>query len=165
MYLSDILHLHRLRDRAQLNTVWPASVIDPNTARYNREVWESMGLDKYPALQYARTVTAVDGHKADIPNLQQLIRIFCMADVIDANDPTVAANPDLRLAGWKWTNNYAWSSSECAADTERVVGYLGQCNNATKGTKLHAAIPVLELRLDAWDANGGPATSWPVRPE
>lgn len=55
---------------AQLNTLWPASIIDPNTAKYNCDVWAGMGISNFPALQYVRSVMSADGKYADIPNIQ-----------------------------------------------------------------------------------------------
>lgn len=123
---------------AQLNTLWPASVIDPNTAKYNCDVW----YDKQngPVVSHARSIKTLDGYKADIPNIQQLMRIFCMVSVIDALDPTAETNRSLKLANWR----YAWASSDFSYDKVRLFGPTGACGSDMKMNN-HRAIPVLEL--------------------
>lgn len=130
---------------AQLNTLWPASTLDPNTAQYNCDVWSGMGISNYSALRYVRSIMTADGHCANVPNLQQLMRIFCMALVIDALDPTAAANPDLALGGW-FSNGWVWTSTEASSSRMRIVGYGGACNNVHKNNA-RVALPVLELHL------------------
>ena len=130
---------------AQLNTLWPASTLDPNTAQYNCDVWSGMGISNYSALRYVRSIMTADRHYANVPNLQQLMRIFCMASVIDALDPTAAANPDLTLGGW-FSNGWVWTSTEASSSLMRVVGYGGACNNASKNNA-RVALPVRELHL------------------
>lgn len=130
---------------AQLNTLWPASTLDPNTAQYNCDVWSGMGISNYPALRYVRSIMTADGHCANVPNLQQLMRIFCMALVIDALDPTAAANPDLALGGW-FSNGWVWTSTEASSSRMRIVGYGGACNNVHKNNA-RVALPVRELHL------------------
>ena len=131
---------------AQLNTLWTASAIDPHTAKYNCDVWSGTSvIIDYPVVQFARNVTTTDGHQADIPNMQQLMRIFCMASVIDALDPTAAANASRALVGWL-QGHWAWSSSERNTAHMRTVNSAGYCTSATKANT-GAAIPVLELHL------------------
>lgn len=131
---------------AQLNTLWPASTLDPNTAQYNCDVWSGTSVILgYPVVQFARNITTTDGHQADIPNMQQLMRIFCMASVIDALDPTAAANAPRALVGWL-QGHWAWSSSECHIARMRTVNSAGYCTIAAKAAT-GAAIPVLELHL------------------
>lgn len=130
---------------AQLNTLWPASTLDPNTAQYNCGVWSGMGISNYTALRYVRSILTADGHYANVPNLQQLMRIFCMALVIDALDPTAAANPDLALGGW-FSNGWVWTSTEASTNYMRIVGYDGACHDARKHIA-YVALPVLELHL------------------
>lgn len=131
---------------AQLNTLWTASAIDPHTAKYNCDVWSGTSvITDYPVVQFARNVTTTDGHQADIPNMQQLMRIFCMASVIDALDPTAAANAPRALVGWL-QGHWAWSSSERNTAHMRTVNSAGYCTIATKANT-GAAIPVLELHL------------------
>lgn len=131
---------------AQLNTLWTASAIDPNTAKYNCDVWSGTSvITDYPVVQFARNVTTTDGHQADIPNMQQLMRIFCMASVIDALDPTAAANAPRALVGWL-QGHWAWSSSERNTAHMRTVDSAGCCTSAIKANT-GAAIPVLELYL------------------
>lgn len=130
---------------AQLNTLWPASTLDPNTAQYNCAVWSGMGIRNYTALRYVRSILTADGHSANVPNLQQLMRIFCMALVIDALDPTAAANPALALGGW-FSNDWVWTSTEARSNLMRGVGRGGACNNITKNIA-RVALPVLELHL------------------
>ena len=130
---------------AQLNTLWPASTLDPNTAQYNCDVWSGMGISNYSALRYVRSIMTADGHCANVPNLQQLMRIFCMALVIDALDPTAAANPELALGGWV-SNGGVWPSTEARSSRMRIVGYGGACNNVHKNNA-RVALPVLELHL------------------
>lgn len=130
---------------AQLNTLWPASTLDPNTAQYNCDVWSGLGISNYPALRYVRSILTADGHCANVPNLQQLMRIFCMALVIDALDPTAAANPALALGGW-FSNDWVWTSTESSLGYMRTVGYGGTCSDGYKHNA-RAALPVLELHL------------------
>ena len=130
---------------AQLNTLWPASTLDPNTAQYNCDVWSGMGISNYPALRYVRSIMTADGHCANVPNLQQLMRIFCMALVIDALDPTAAANPDLALGGW-FSKGWVWASTEVSDRHMRLVGRGGACSNGLKN-RAYVALPVLELHL------------------
>lgn len=130
---------------AQLNTLWPASTLDPNTAQYNCGVWSGMGISNYTALRYVRSILTADGHCANVPNLQQLMRIFCMALVIDALDPTAAANPDLALGGW-FSNGGVWTSTEASISYMRIVGYNGACDDVRKNNA-RVALPVLELHL------------------
>lgn len=131
---------------ARLNTLWTASAIDPHTAKYNCDVWSGTSvITDYPVVQFARNVTTTDGHQADIPNMQQLMRIFCMASVIDALDPTAAANAPRALVGWL-QGHWAWSSSERNTAHMRTVNSAGYCTITTKAMT-GAAIPVLELHL------------------
>lgn len=130
---------------ARLNTLWPASTLDPNTAQYNCDVWSGMGISNYSALRYVRSIMTADGHCANVPNLQQLMRIFCMALVIDALDPTAAANPDLALGGC-FSNGWVWTSTESSSSGMRGVGYSGVCNGEYKNSA-YVALPVLELHL------------------
>lgn len=130
---------------AQLNTLWPASTLDPNTAQYNCDVWSGMGISNYSALRYVRSIMTADGHCANVPNLQQLMRIFCMALVIDALDPTAAANPDLALGGW-FSYSWVWTSTEDSIGFMRCVNYSGACPNIHRNNAL-VALPVLELHL------------------
>lgn len=130
---------------AQLNTLWPASTLDPNTAQYNCDVWSGMGLRNYPALRYVRSILTADGHCANVPNLQQLMRIFCMALVIDALDPTAAANPALTLGRW-FVKGWVWTSTEDSLSFMRTVSYYGSCGSVLKD-EAHVALPVLELHL------------------
>lgn len=130
---------------AQLNTLWPASALDPNTARHNCDVWYGMGISNYPALRHARSIKTADGHYADVPNRQQLMRIYCMASVIDALDPTAGANPDLTLGGW-FSNGEAWTSTESDRRRTLIVSSTGACSTSHKDIA-HAALPVLELHL------------------
>lgn len=130
---------------AQLNTLWPASTLDPNTAQYNCGVWSGMGIRNYPALRHVRSIMTADGHCANVPNLQQLMRIFCMALVIDALDPTAAANPDLALGRW-FSNGWVWTSTEASSSHVRGVGHDGACSYAYND-EARVALPVLELHL------------------
>lgn len=130
---------------AQLNTLWPASTLDPNTAQCNCGVWFGMGISNYTALRYVRSILTVDGHRANVPNLQQLMRIFCMALVIDALDPTAAANPDLALGGW-FSHGWVWTSTEASSSRMRSVGHSGVCHGVRK-LDAYVALPVLELHL------------------
>lgn len=130
---------------AQLNTLWPASTLDPNTAQYNCAVWSGMGISNYPALRYVRSILTADGHCANVPNLQQLMRIFCMALVIDALDPTAAANPALALGGW-FSNSWVWTSTEARSNHMRHVNPGGSCSDSHK-YNAYVALPVLELHL------------------
>lgn len=129
---------------AQLNTLWPASKLDPNTAQYNCDVWSGMGISNYAALRYVRSIMIADGHHANVPNIQQLMRIFCMALVIDALDPTAAANPALTLGGW-CSNGWVWASTEVNTNHIRLV-YSGTCNSTRKDYAC-VVLPVLELHL------------------
>lgn len=140
----SIVDASRLTE-ARLNTLWPASTLDPNTAQYNCDVWSRMGISNYPALRYVRSIKIADGHCATVPNLQQLMRILCMALVIDALDPTAAANPYLALGSW-FSNGVVWTSTEFDSSRMRVVGRVGVCNNAYKNNT-RVALPVLELHL------------------
>lgn len=130
---------------AQLNTLWPASTLDPNTAQYNCDVWSGMGISNYPALRYVRSILTADGHCANVPNFQQLMRIFCMALVIDALDPTAAANPALALGGW-FSCAWVWTSTESRSSHMRGVGCGGACDHSLKNIA-RVALPVLELHL------------------
>lgn len=130
---------------AQLNTLWPASTLDPNTAQYNCNVWSGMGISNYPALRYVRSILTADGHCANVPNLQQLMRIFCMALVIDALDPTAAANPALALGEW-FSDDWVWTSTEARSSHMRGFGCGGACTDVHKNTA-YGALPVLELHL------------------
>lgn len=130
---------------AQLNTLWPASTLDPNTAQYNCGIWAGMDV-RYPsAPRYVRSIATADWHPANVPNLQQLMRIYCMALVIDALDPTAAANPALALGGW-FSNGVVWTSTEAGSSYMRIVGYFGLCNNGRKNAA-YVTLPVIELHL------------------
>lgn len=145
---TDLLSLDdasRLTE-AQLNTLWPASTLDPNTAQYNCDVWSGLGISNYPALRYVRSIMTADGHCANVPNLQQLMRISCMALVIDALDPTAAANPALALGGWFSSYGWAWTSTEAHRSRTCIVGYSGACDNIPKDNA-GVTLPVLELHL------------------
>lgn len=140
----SIVDASRLTE-AQLNTLWPASTLDPNTAQYNCDVWSGMGIRHYTALRYVRSIMTADSHCANVPNFQQLMRIFCMALVIDALDPTAAANPALALGRW-FLKGWVWTSTEVDIGLMRLVGYAGACLNGHKNNA-YVALPVLELHL------------------
>lgn len=58
---------------------------------------DSAGISGVPAVRYARS-QIINGQGCDIPNIQQMIRIYCDALFIDSIDPTAAANPQLALS-------------------------------------------------------------------
>ena len=52
----------------------------------------------------------VDGVACDLPNVQELARLFCDALFIDSLDPTAASNTPHSLA--TIFNDFAWSSTD-----------------------------------------------------
>lgn len=131
---------------SRLNTLWPASALDPNTAQHNCDIWSTrLGLSECPALRHVRSIRTAGRHYANVPNLQQLMRIFCMAFVIDALDPTAGANPRLALGSWL-SNDEVWTSTAASGSHLRIVRYTGACAT-TRKDDARAAIPVLELHL------------------
>lgn len=141
---------------AQINTVWVNS-IDEKTARQNCDEWmtmntstDSSGVLGVPAVAYARSVF-VNEQACDVPNIQTLMRIMCDADVFDALDPTVAANPTKALGsqnpGGFWGCmgiNLAFSSTEASSNSMRYVNNVGRCQSGNKRS-LFFITPVLEL--------------------
>lgn len=134
-----------------LNELWPASIIDTNTARYNCDMWatwESTGLEYYPALAHARSVTTAAGVGADIPNMQEAMRIHCMAGIIDSLDPTIADYPDMSFIKMFNSRKGMQSSTDSNKGKNYIVAFdeMAFMTTQLKYTS-YPVIPVLELNL------------------
>ena len=116
---------------------------DTNTARANTNV--IMTVSDTQAAHWCREKT-IDGTGCDLPNIQQLVRIYCDALFIDSLDPTVAGNPTLSLgrSDGIFGNNYAWSSTEYGSNNAWFVYYNGNVGGNYKYDSL-AVVPILEV--------------------
>jgi hypothetical protein len=122
------------------------------TAKANTNTW--MTYSQCNTTTYApgwcRAITT-DGGNWDIPNLFQLIVIYCCSDMLDEMDPTFSANKAKGL-GYASTNGRfrisnggnIWSSTEYSNSSVRAVHYYGVCQYANKDTA-QGCVPVREL--------------------
>lgn len=116
---------------------------DTATAKSNTTNMKAAGS---PAADYVRSKT-IGGVACDVPNIQQLMRIFALNDEIDALDHTVTANPSLSLSKWGFSDNHVWASTEASATSAWYVRSDGECSSLyyTKSENVFGVIPILEL--------------------
>lgn len=125
---------------AQLNQYWPANKVDDHTAKYNTDIW--LGYQSPAAIKTRQIIW--NGQGFDIPNVQQCIRLYCMAPELDALDNTLSSYPNQGLTNW-FNNGYMWTSTEYSAARALVVDYYGGVTNLAKNYTNYWVVPVLEL--------------------
>lgn len=107
-----------------------------------------MSVTDSPAAAFVRS-KKIGGVACNLPNIQQMKRIYALKAEIDALDPTVKANPTMSLNSWHFggVSLYAWSSTEADANNAWYVGRSGHCNCFGGSGKLDrcGVIPILEL--------------------
>lgn len=140
-----------------LNSLW-ASVMDPNSSRYNCDCYMNYASKGFPAVEYTRSIL-VNGIGCDVPNTNILMRMACDCDFIDSMDQTVALYPERALGGknpnrhWYISDSAgdgggnSWSSTQ--VDKDRVV-YLDELSDFylgpwSKSTQQSQVMPVFEL--------------------
>lgn len=124
---------------AQLNAV---GFNDASTAASNTTHMKTGISD---AAQAARDTT-IGGNACNVPNIQQMKRIYALKAEIDALDPSVKANPTKALSSWRFGSAYsAWSSTE-GVDGAWYCASNGKCygDNVDKRAQ-RGVIPILEL--------------------
>ncbi|MBD5640950.1 MAG: hypothetical protein HDQ91_00835 [Desulfovibrio sp.] len=148
-------------------TNWADTLKTDKTAKANCDIWMFyndkedklvQSIKGVPAVAWCRAQTLV-GKPCDLGNLYQNIVIFACGDKLDEMDKTASEYPNLRLG---YTSTTAWpgfgrcqkyngqrtdrrfSSTEYATNSERVVGYGGNCGSIFK-YNLGAVVPILEL--------------------
>lgn len=115
---------------------------DTNTAKQNTDVL--VGIATCEAALYCRTVK-IAGIACDLPNIQQLARIYCDAVTIDSLDPTVDDYSSFRLLAWRFNSGgYAWSSTDFASTSAWTMYLDGRCQTDAK-TNARGVIPILEI--------------------
>lgn len=124
---------------AQLNAV---GFNDEFTAKSNTT---NMGTGISDAAKVARNTT-IGGSACNVPNIQQMKRIYALKAEIDALDPSVKANPTKALSSWSFGSAYsAWSSTE-GVDGAWYCASNGKCYGDNVDKKaLRCVIPILEL--------------------
>lgn len=124
---------------AQLNAV---GFNDAFTAKSNTT---NMGTGVSNAARAARNVT-IGGSACNVPNIQQMKRIYALSAEIDALDPSAKANPTKALSSWSFRDAYsAWSSTE-GVDGAWCCASNGYCYGANVDkTVRRCVIPILEL--------------------
>ena len=100
------------------------------------------------AAKHCRSITLASLGAMDLPSIDALMRIYQMRDIIDALDPTAAANSAKKLsqATWGFGSTYScvWSASELSATYAWCVRYNGFVNNYAKYSA-YGVCPVLEI--------------------
>lgn len=137
----------------ELNKLWINS-IDSKTAKYNCNQWmtrntytDSASIKGVPAVNHCRSIS-INDVKCDLPNIQQLMRIFVEADMIDALDPTLDSNLTkalgLKNSNGFWGTTNAFSSTNYNATGIRQVGSGQGCSYTNKNVA-RFVIPILEI--------------------
>ena len=141
----------------ELNTLW-ANSIDSKTAKYNCDQWmtrnsytDSQSIKGVPAVAHCRSIM-INENPCDLPNIQQLMRIYVEADFIDSLDPTITLYPTKALGlrnpngFWKFseTSIQAFSSTDYSNTQIRIVGAGQACTYVSKSRILNV-IPILEI--------------------
>lgn len=124
---------------ARLNAV---GFNDAFTAKSNTT---NMGTGVSDAAKVARNTT-IGGSACNVPNIQQMKRIYALKAEIDALDPTAKVHPTQALSSWSFGNAYsAWPSTE-GVDGAWYCASNGTCfgGNVSK-TARRCVIPILEL--------------------
>lgn len=124
---------------AQLNAV---GFNDASTAKSNTT---NMRTGISDAAAAARNVT-IGGSACNVPNIQQMKRIYVLRAEIDALAPSAKANPTKALSSWSFGHAYcAWSSTE-GVDGVWCCASNGYCYGANVDkTSRYCVIPILEL--------------------
>ena len=125
---------------AQLNAV---GFNDAFTAKSNTT---NMGATGSSDAAKAARNTTIDGSACNVPNIQQMKRIYALKAEIDALDPSAKANPTKALSSWSFGSAYsAWSSTE-GVDGAWYCASNGKCygDNVDKRAQ-RCVIPILEL--------------------
>ena len=94
----------------------------------------------------------INENPCDLPNIQQLMRIYVEADFIDSLDPTITLYPTKALGlrnpngFWKFseTSNLAVSSTDYSKTNIRIISSAQGCSNISKSNTLNV-IPILEI--------------------
>ena len=141
----------------ELNTLW-ANSIDSKTAKYNCDQWmtrnsytDSQSIKGVPAVAHCRSIM-INENPCDLPNIQQLMRIYVEADFIDSLDPTITLYPTKALGlrnpngFWKFseTLNLAVSSTDYSKTGIRIISSAQGCSYVSKSRILNV-IPILEI--------------------
>ena len=137
----------------ELNKLWVNS-IDSKTAKYNCDQWmtrntytDSASIKGVPAVNHCRSIL-INDVKCDLPNIQQLMRIFVEADMIDSLDPTLDSNLTkalgLKNSNGFWGATNAFSSTNYNATGIRQVGSGQGCSYVNKNIA-RFVIPILEI--------------------
>lgn len=124
---------------AQLNAV---GFNDASTAKSNTT---NMGTGISDAANVARNTT-IGGSACNVPNIQQMKRIYALKAEIDALDPSAKANPTKALSSWSFGSAYsAWSSTE-GVDGAWYCASNGKLYGANVDKMVQrCVIPILEL--------------------
>ena len=120
---------------------------DRNTAKRNCDVWMTYvgttDIDNntgVPAVEWCRSIL-VDGVPCDLPNIQQMIRIWLDREIIESLDPSTITSYKLTSSGYWW-----WSSTESSSSGCWYIDYYGLGDVKTSGKyDLGYVCPVLEL--------------------
>ena len=120
---------------------------DTNTAKQNCDVWMtyvgqqdnySTPITGVPAVEWCRSIT-VDGVPCDLPNIQQMIRMWLDREIIESLDPSITTSYKLTQSGYWWWSSTEFSSRNCwGVDNYGTVGHNAKY---TPG----CVCPVLEL--------------------
>lgn len=114
---------------------------DASTAKSNTT---NMGTGNSDAAHVARNTT-IGGSACNVPNIQQMKRIYALKAEIDALDPSAKANPTKALSSWSFGSAYsAWSSTEGVDGAWYFAsGKIHGCNVDKRVQR--CVIPILEL--------------------
>lgn len=138
-YRHDSFTIRPGMTEAQLNAV---GFNDVFTAKSNTT---NMVTGSSDAAKVARNTT-IGGSACNVPNIQQMKRIYALKAEIDALDPSVKANPTKALSSWSFGSAYsAWSSTE-GVDGAWYCASNGNCYGDNVGKMVRrCVIPILEL--------------------
>lgn len=117
---------------------------DRRSAKFNTDVLLSIGSE---AATFARSVK-IGGLACDVPNINQLIRIWVEGPSIDMLDHTLKSYPANSLEKWEFSNGHpsAWASTEYDKDFGNAMRYNGVTHSDTQNkTQALMIIPVREL--------------------
>ncbi len=138
-----------------------AETVASQTAHAICDVWmqntsttDTQSIRGVPAVEHCRYITTIFGFEQglDLPTSNQLIRIFCNAEIIDALDPYAELYPHNKLGKTNpdgfWTVagvNRAWSCLEYGSIGVRCQYSIGNSGSGYNKYGVGAVLPVTEI--------------------
>lgn len=124
---------------AQINAL---AGYDASTAKANTNALIAAGS---PAAEWCRSKT-IGEMPCDLPNMNQLRRIYALKPNIDALDSTVKANSTMALVAWRLGGtDRIWSSTEMNSANAWAIHLGGNVGGGLGKTTSYGVTPILEL--------------------